>query len=575
MKLYSKINLLYILALVLVFFPSIILAANLSVSPATGVYSAGTSFTAKVIVNTQGKPINAAEGTLKFNPNEMSVVSVNRSASIFNLWVTEPTFSNSAGTISFSGGMPSGYTGGSGTIFTVTFRTTNAGTARLSLTGGSVLANDGMGTNVLSGMSGGTFTINAPFTSPVPEVVEYVAPANTPGTPKISSGTHQDSSVWYQTRKAVLSWDLPAGITEVRTLLDKSANSIPTKVYSDPIRTITIDDLDEGVSFFHLQFKNNDGWGRVAHYRLAVDTEKPSEFTISSASEDVSNPNQILRFEAKDATSDINRYKIKINNDEPYEYIDKENTKLVTLPTLSPGYYALIVEAFDEAGNSIISSHSFTIESFAKPVFTDYPSEINEEVIPVIKGQTKPNAEVTISLNKIGSDAVDYLVQANDSGIFIFIPEGTFSTGVYELQAKAKDSFGAESEPSEKIRIAVQTPGYMQIGSFIINILSVVIPLMALVFLLVFASLFMVTYLRRFRKKVSIESAEVAQVLVNEFSSLQNIVTEKQSEITGSRKSKKLTKLEEDLFTSLHESLENSKNKIKKEVSDVEGLVKK
>ena len=92
-------------------YAEVTLAATLSVSPGTGVYQSGTTFTAKVVVNTQGDPINAADGSLKFNPQELSVVSVNRSSSIFNLWVTEPAFSNSAGTISFSGGLPSGYTG--------------------------------------------------------------------------------------------------------------------------------------------------------------------------------------------------------------------------------------------------------------------------------------------------------------------------------------------------------------------------------------------------------------------------------------------------------------------------------
>src|SRR3990167_2971187 len=157
------------------------LAATLSLSPSTGVYTTGSTFTARVIVNTEGKPINAAEGTVKFNPAEITVVSVNRTGSIFNLWVTEPTFSNSAGTISFSGGMPSGYTGSAGTIFNITFRTTNASNAKVNITNGSVLANDGMGTNVLSSMNGGSYTISAASVSPAPEVVEYVAPANTTG----------------------------------------------------------------------------------------------------------------------------------------------------------------------------------------------------------------------------------------------------------------------------------------------------------------------------------------------------------------------------------------------------------
>jgi hypothetical protein len=102
---FTSLHLKYFLATVFFIFlvPVQVMAATMSVSPNTGVYNTGSTFTVKVVVNTQGKSVNAAEGTVKFNPQELSVVSVDRSSSIFNLWVTEPTFSNSAGTINFSG----------------------------------------------------------------------------------------------------------------------------------------------------------------------------------------------------------------------------------------------------------------------------------------------------------------------------------------------------------------------------------------------------------------------------------------------------------------------------------------
>ena len=552
------------------------LAATLSLSPSTGVYTTGSTFTARVIVNTEGKPINAAEGTVKFNPAEITVVSVNRTGSIFNLWVTEPTFSNSAGTISFSGGMPSGYTGSAGTIFNITFRTTNASNAKVNITNGSVLANDGMGTNVLSSMNGGSYTISAASVSPAPEVVEYVAPANTPGAPVIESSTHPDSDGWYTAKTATLRWSLPAGITEVRTLLDDSASSIPTRVYEDPISTITLEDLDEGVQYFHLQFRNEDGWGRVSHYRLAVDTEKPTKFDITMAPDaDGANPAQTLLLTAEDAASKIARYVVKIDNNDAYDFIDSEGTGRLVLPELTPGYHSVIIEAFDEAGNGLIASFSFTIESFDKPVFTEYPSEINEEVIPVFRGLTRANAAVEVTIQKIGAEPVMYSVTADDTGVFTVIPSGTFSLGVYELTARATDTFGAQSEPSDTIKIAVQQPGYIQIGSFLVNILSVVIPLVAMTLLLVLASWFMLLYLRRFRSKVRVESGEAVAIVFKEFASLRAVLAEKQLALSESRKTKKLTKAEENTFAALNEALQAAENNIQKEVGDVEGLVDK
>ncbi len=560
----------------LFFVPSFTLAATMSVSPNTGVYVAGKTFTVRVVVNTDGKPVNAAEGTLKFNPQELTVVSVDKSNSIFNLWVTEPTFSNSAGTITFSGGMPSGYTGSAGTIFNVTFRTTSASTARVSMTSGSVLANDGMGTNVLSGMNGGTFTIQAPTSQPVAEVVEYVAPANTPGAPVIQSATHKDEAGWSNQKNATLSWNLPNDITAVRTSLDNSKSSIPTKVYDNPISNITLNDLSEGVSYFHIQFKNADGWGKVSHYRLGIDSQKPASFVINQSEDnDFTNPIQTLKLETKDETSGVNLYKIKIDNQEVYDYFDEEEKGLVQLPTLLPGYHSIIIEAFDRAGNSIIASNSFTILAFDRPTFTEYPREISEEVIPVIKGLTRPDSQVEISVQKIGTEPTNYILKSNKDGIFIFIPEGKFTNGVYELSARSTDQFGAKSEISETIRIAVQQPGYVRIGNFLVNLLSVVIPLIAMSALLLLFIWFLIVRMKGFKKKLFRESSEAHAILSREFTILHEVLQTHEADILNSRKTKKLTKAEVDLMIAMKSALNSAQANVEKEISDVEEMVQK
>ncbi len=571
-----KYSILLFKLLILFSIPYWSLAATLSVSPATGVYSAGSTFTSRIVVNTSGQSVNAAEGIIKFNPQELTVVSVDRSNSIFNLWVTEPTFSNSAGTISFSGGMPSGYKGSAGTIFNITFRTKNAGTPKVSLTSGAVLANDGMGTNVLSSMGGATYTVQALTTSPVPEQIEYVAPANTPSAPKVISTTHPNPLDWYQNKSASLNWDVPSDVISIRTSLDDNSTSIPTKVYEDPISSINIDDLPEGESFFHIQFKNSDGWGKVSHYRLAIDTVKPTEFQISLLeNSDQANPVQTLSLKAVDDTSIVKRYLVRINNNDPYEYIDEVSSKTITLPPLLPGRHTVMIEAFDEAGNSIVGNLSFEISSFDRPVFTEYPNEINEDVIPVIRGKTRPESEVEVIIKK--GDAVPsvYNLVADSEGVFTLIPDGTFTTGVYELTARAKDKFGAQSELSEVIKIAVQQPGYVQVGTFLINILSVFVPLFALLVLLVISFWFLVLYLKRFRRKVSVESKEALAILEREFKNLNQALHEQKEKLTNAHRTKKLSSFEEEMFSSLSLSIKNAQTRVQKEVVDVERLVQK
>jgi len=527
---------LFILAIFLL--PVLVSAASLSVTPNTGVYTAGSTFTVRVSTNTNGKPINAAEGTLKFNPQELSVVSINKTGSIFNLWVTEPTFSNSAGTITFSGGKPSGFTGSSGTVFNIVFRTTNGNTARVSFIDGAVLANDGKGTNVLSGMSGGTYTVQAVTSQPTPEVIEYVAPANTPAMPNITSGSHGDPNAWYNNSTALLNWSLPSGVTGVRTLLNGNPTSIPTKVYENQIRTITLEDLDEGVSYFHLQFRNSEGWGKVNHYRLGIDTEQPNSFVIALPEDaNLSNPKQTLVLKTDDTTSGVNKYSIKIDDEEPYIFEDTEEEGSVVLPELDPGYHSVIIEAFDRAGNGLVNTFSFTIEAFDQPIFTEYPSTISGEVIPVIRGLTRPNSEVEVFIHKIGAEPQQYNLKA--------------------------------------IRIAVQQPGFIRVGTMLVNVLSVIIPLVVMSIALIFAFWFLVFYLRRLRRKVSVESKEALDILAREFTKLHETLNKEEAKLTDAKRSKKLNKSEEEMFVSMSKALISAQSQVEKEVTDVEKLVRK
>lgn len=552
-------------------------AATLSVSPGTGVYTAGQTFTARVVVNTSGKAINAADGTLKFNPNELSVVSVSKGTT-FNLWTAEPAFSNSAGTVTFSGGTPTGYTGSAGTVINVTFRAKAAGSPKVTFSNGSVLAADGLGTNVLTSMSGGSYTIAAADVTPEPETIEYIAPANTPGTPQITSTTHPNDSSWYQTKDAELAWTLPGDVVAIRTLLDSNSGSIPTKVYDTPISSIRLSDLDEGVQYFHLQFKNAEGWGRVAHYRLAVDTAKPTKFEIALAEDaDLSSPNQTLYFTTEDATSRVATFKVQLDGGEPFEYTDQTGSSTMLLSELSPGYHSLIIEAFDEAGNSIIGSFSFSVLAFDRPQFTEYPSEINEEVIPVIKGITRPNSRVDVTVIRLNSTAEDatrtYTMQSAEDGVFSFIPDGTFTLGVYELTAVATDQYGAQSEVSDPIRIVVQQPGYLKIGSLVVNILSVVIPLLALLALFFIGMWYLIFRLRSLRSSVSRETQEALSILNKEFTALHTEFEKQKELLIASRKTKKLTKAEEKLIETMNASLDKAQKRVAKEVGDVEDIV--
>lgn len=133
---------------------------TLFVSPASGTYETGKLFSILINVDTGNQPINAVSSQINFDNSRLDVTSMGYSSSIFNIWTEEPTFSNAAGSINFSGGLPNpGFVGSSGAILRVTFKTKAAGRAPVVFVSGSVLANDGKGTNILDSLKGGTYNI--------------------------------------------------------------------------------------------------------------------------------------------------------------------------------------------------------------------------------------------------------------------------------------------------------------------------------------------------------------------------------------------------------------------------------
>ncbi len=552
-----------------------VFASTLSLSPATGVYTTGSTFTVRVVVNTKGAAINAADGTLSFNPKELQVVSVSRSSSIFNLWTTEPTFSNGAGTITFSGGSPTGYTGSAGTVMTATFRTLGAGSPRVTLTSGSVLAADGRGTNVLTTMGSGAYTVSAVSESPEPEaIVEYVPPANTPNAPSVSSDTHPRDA-WSKERTARLTWSLPGDVTAVRTLLDESPTSIPTKVYDTPIRDITLPDLPDGVSYFHIQFRNEDGWGKVTHYRLAVDATAPNNLVLSLPTDaNLANPEQVLIATTSDTTgAPIDSFAIQINGGEKQIMKNTEAGK-IKLASLKPGRQTVLVEAIDAAGNSVVSTFSFDIESFDAPRFDEVPPEINTGVIPVFIGSTRPRSTVTVTLESTGREPLIYSAESDEAGLFRIIPSARLAEGVYRMTAQAVDEFGAQSQTSAEVSFVVRPAGLLKIGTLLVSALSIIIPLVALSFLLVFICIFALRRYRLFKSAVTKESKEVIASLHHEFLRIKTVLDDHEAEAIASRKSKKLTQSEAELLGAVRAAIASAETVIEKEASDVTALTK-
>lgn len=164
-------------------------AAVLRISPASGSFEQGTTFTAGVYVSSPDQAMNAASGVLSFPIDMLQVLSLSKSGSIANLWVQEPAYSNFDGSVTFEGVVLNpGFRGTSGKLIEVQFRARRKiGKADFKFTSGSVLANDGKGTNILTGLEGASYVLKEVAPAPALPVPGESQPASPRGTPASSS----------------------------------------------------------------------------------------------------------------------------------------------------------------------------------------------------------------------------------------------------------------------------------------------------------------------------------------------------------------------------------------------------
>ncbi len=185
MKLLAKIQIAtpLFLAGALFCIPSLATAAGLVMSAPQKSYSVGDSFAVAVSVLTAGDPINTVSGKLNIDPAFFDIVDIRSGNSVLSLWIEKPAYNKSLGVVSFSGGVPGGFTGVSGPLFTLGLKAKKIGSTTLSFKDVSILKNDGQGT-ALSGLKNASLTLSVVAAKevspeiPVPEVV-YLPPKDT------------------------------------------------------------------------------------------------------------------------------------------------------------------------------------------------------------------------------------------------------------------------------------------------------------------------------------------------------------------------------------------------------------
>lgn len=451
-------------------------AANLSFSPSSGTYSKNTTFSVGVYVSSTDQAMNAASATIQFPTDKLQVVSVSKTGSIIDFWAQEPSFSNATGQIKMEGVvLTPGYKGGSGKLITINFKGKSASTASINISSSSVLANDGVGTNILKNVSGATFNIKeeAPVKTEVidletikPIEEDTVAEEVCEPDSLITSATHP-GVIWRRDNTAVFSWDVSDEIVASKIAFDKNPNTEPNIINSPAIVEKRYENVEDGVWYFHLSLQDNDGWSTAEHFKIKID-HTPPEINVSEIKRsELTDPKPVINLKITDKVSCVKDFTLSINGESlDYERLDDGN---IRLETVEPGDHELVITAYDRAGNKNEAFIPIIVEAIEAPRVTDHPAEINVGESLQIKGESIPNGNIEA---KITSKQNNFLIKETlqtGSGRFTFEQED-LRAGTYFVSFRVTDKRGAMSSWSVPIQIRVRGDGFLGMGNIINNL---------------------------------------------------------------------------------------------------------
>ena len=338
--------------------------ASLYLAPAEGTFFVGSTFTVSIYVNSKGNEINALQVDLVFDPNILQITSQTSGKSFVAEWLTPPSYSNTGGTINFTGGIPGGIKTSSGLVSTITFRAKSPGKTEIKFQDASrVFLNDGKGTPLTTTISNGSYEI-------------VVAP---PEGPKIYSPTHPDSEIWYGNSNPVFSWEKEDGVTDFSFTLDQNSQGIPNNESKGITNTTSYEGVNSGIWYFHLKAKKDNVWGKVSHFMVRIDTIPPQNLDLRI------DKNYFIYFSAKDIFSGIDHYEISITDITNAEasnipfFVEANNPYKIIHH--NPGTFKVLLRAYDKVGN-------FSDKEGMIKIFTSFLSLSGNKIL--IKGYALP-----------------------------------------------------------------------------------------------------------------------------------------------------------------------------------------
>ncbi len=318
--------------------------STLRFQPEGGVFDRRLPQRISVLLDSGGESINAIRLSLEYNPSELKIQSVDMDRSLCEHFILSE-HNSQTGRIEMECIISNpGFKGTSAVVTDLFFKAedhTSLSALRF-LEDSQVLANDGLGTNVLR------MAINSTI-----RFEDGQALANEDRL-IVFSPTHPNPERWYSKKTVFISW-APSIIGNV-SFDEEQMNTNPFGL--PPLRIVV---PKEGEHNLSVRARNTSGKEIAGAIKVRVDSTPPEVLTLS-ASETKIKPGGLVRFTAagSDSLSGLQRvFYLKINN-EIFFPIGSE----IQIPFPEVGNYTITLRAYDKAGNYRDVSKKITVRRY-------------------------------------------------------------------------------------------------------------------------------------------------------------------------------------------------------------------
>ncbi|NVN97346.1 hypothetical protein HXX01_03910 [Candidatus Nomurabacteria bacterium] len=346
------------------------------------------------------------------------------------------------------------------------------------------------------------------------------------------------------------------------------------------------------LSFNNASILANDGNGTEVLYSKgtgSIKVSQVSEKPIAVAKTSVKKEEAIVKTPKIDTTIAISEIKNNTNKYSPNKFLitssqvvadrtytiqidsnpsiiwTDDGTHIFQAGQLTNGMHTIKVMAVDVNSNALSGFLNFSTTVLKVPEMTYYPTDLYVDQFMVLKGIADPAIDVELTITNIntGGIIIDHIF-TNSDGKFTYVPDNKMVAGNYSVIARAIAANGITSDYMNPIQVVNKEHQLNFFVSKMSNVITLVIPLLALLALVIILAIYLYYRIRKYRQSLEKRLSVTEKIVSKSFEILDEDLDE-EVEIFKKIRSAKILDKDEQIFLS----------KFKKDIKEAEKVIEK